>query len=160
MYGFKEAILLNGGIHAWQQQKYPLSNEAQVEGAKGDFTFPFKRLETLFFAQKEDILRTIQDSSYVLIDTRSLDEYLGKLQKKGASRAGHIPTSIHLDWVDLINFNGDFRFKSCKENRAFIIRKRDFPFPKNYHLLSLRGALCSHRFCPQRNHGLSLCLEL
>ncbi|MBB1489802.1 sulfurtransferase, partial [Oceanospirillum sp. D5] len=43
------------------------------------------------------------------------DEFSGKRQKKGATKGGRLPNSIHIDWAEAINYGGDMRFKELKE---------------------------------------------
>jgi thiosulfate/3-mercaptopyruvate sulfurtransferase len=67
-----------------------------------------------YFVSKEDIQKALSDKT-VILDTRTQDEFSGKTQKKGASKAGRIPGSIHIDWADAIHFDGDQRLKSKHE---------------------------------------------
>ncbi len=55
------------------------------------------------------------DARVDIVDTRTIDEYSGKRQKKGAFKGGRIPGSIHIDWADAIDYNGDKRLRNVEE---------------------------------------------
>jgi thiosulfate/3-mercaptopyruvate sulfurtransferase len=50
-------------------------------------------------AELEDVLAAMSDPGQVIWDVRSAEEYRG--EKSGSPRAGHIPTAVNLDWMDL-----------------------------------------------------------
>ena len=125
-YNFDNVKLLNGGFTAWLEYKGELTTEKpewQPTQFKITGTPSMK-----YHISKEELVEALKDNPLV-IDARSLDEYSGRQLKKGASRAGRIPNSIHVDWANNINFNGDKRFKSKEElgkNYAFLnLQKQD-----------------------------------
>jgi thiosulfate/3-mercaptopyruvate sulfurtransferase len=125
-YNFDNVKLLNGGFTAWLEYNGELTNkkpEWQPTQFKLTGTPNMK-----YYISKEELVEALKDNP-VVIDARSLDEYSGKQLKKGASRAGRIPNSIHVDWANNINFNGDKRFKSnedIQKNYAFLnLQKKD-----------------------------------
>ena len=44
-----------------------------------------------------------------------MTSFLGNVKKKGASRGGHIPNSILLDWGHAVDFKATKKFKSYKD---------------------------------------------
>ena len=98
-YGFDRLAILDGGIAAWHKQNPVSQEEVQVD--QGSFTLPkafnAQKLATLAEVKQRDL------SSTVLVDTRSIAEYTGEEQKKGAMAGGRIPGSLHLDWVETMN---------------------------------------------------------
>ncbi|SEP87452.1 thiosulfate/3-mercaptopyruvate sulfurtransferase [Hyunsoonleella jejuensis] len=111
-YDFENVKLLNGGISGWKS----INGEVSTKTPKVNAT-RFKLTKTpkmRYYASKEQVINAIKNNT-VILDTRSEDEYSGKKQKKGASKGGRIPKSIHMDWVVAIHYNGEKRFKSIKD---------------------------------------------
>lgn len=111
-YNFKKVKLLNGGLTTIKKALIPLTKE---ENSVLPSKFKFKGgINTQFFASKEQIEHAININS-IIIDTRTEDEFLGKYIKKGAFKAGKIPTSKLIGWASAINYNGDKKLKSKAE---------------------------------------------
>lgn len=110
-YGHSKTYLLNGGLKSTPKglisqeitnpkpTKFLFSNEAN---------FNLK-------ADKKDVLAALTDSNTVLLDCRTSDEFTGKITKKNAFRAGHIPTAIHLNYKQSIAYDQAYQFKSDQE---------------------------------------------
>ncbi len=106
-YGKSDVRILDGGIQAWKAAGFPVEILPPAAGRKaGNFVaavaHPGLRVDT------PDILALHGHPTAQLWDNRSLKEFTGEEQKKGAYRAGRIPGSRHSEWV---------LFKK-KENRA------------------------------------------
>jgi len=96
-FGFENAAILNGGWKKWKREKRPVSTDAG-EYPRGEFTaHPKGEL----ISTKEDVLKAIDDPGTILIDALTRQEYAGELAVYG--RAGHIPTSVNVPAVDLID---------------------------------------------------------
>jgi thiosulfate/3-mercaptopyruvate sulfurtransferase len=106
-YGKSDVRILDGGLQAWKAADFPVEILPPAAVTKpGNFlaavTHPGLRVET------SDIAALHDHPTAQLWDNRSLKEFTGEEQKKGAYRAGRIPGSRHNEWV---------LFKK-KENRA------------------------------------------
>jgi thiosulfate/3-mercaptopyruvate sulfurtransferase len=106
-YGKSDVRILDGGIQAWKTAGFPVEILPPAAVTKpGNFlaavAHPGLRVET------SDIAVLHDHPAAQLWDNRSLKEFTGEEQKKGAHRAGRIPGSRHNEWV---------LFKK-KENRA------------------------------------------
>lgn len=111
-YDFKNTKLLNGDISKWKSNKGQVSSEIpKVNKTVFKLT---KKPKMHYYASKEEVIKAIENST-VIIDTRTADEFFGKKLKKGATKAGRIAKSIHIDWVEAINYNGDKGFKSIED---------------------------------------------
>ncbi len=114
-YGFPDVKLLNGGIQSWKEGDNPLELEATVPEPT-TYAFPAGHaLGNLITKEELFELVSSKEHSYVLVDTRSKDEYTGFRWKKGAAKAGRIPNSINLDWSEAIHFDGNKKFKSLAD---------------------------------------------
>lgn len=109
-FGHNEVHVLNGGFNAWTAAGMPVTHEASVP-KPGNFKMKPRR-ELL--ATAEDVLGRLGSPDAVLVDTRSDDEYTGKVVR--AARGGRIPGAIHLEWSENLDPNGFF--KSADELKA------------------------------------------
>lgn len=113
-YGFHNIKILNGGINSWKD----IGGKLTVENTpiiKSKFVLPEKSPMT-FYVNKEQMLSVIGNpDSPVILDTRTVNEYTGLRQKKGANAGGRIPGSQLIDWADCVNYNGDKKFKGYQE---------------------------------------------
>ena len=111
-YDFKNIKLLHGGISEWK------SNNGQVTTQIPKVNTAIFKLnkdpKMQYYVTKEQVSDAL-NSNVVILDTRTSDEFTGKRQKKGATKAGRIPNSIHIDWAETINYNGNKHLKSLKE---------------------------------------------
>ncbi len=109
-HNFTNVKLLNGGLATIKKAKIPLTtNETVLK--KTNFSFSTET-NTAYFASRSQIKKAIQKKGAIIIDTRTTDEYLGNVMKKGAFTKGNIPTSTLLDWASAINYSGDKRIKT------------------------------------------------
>ena len=108
-YNFKNIKMLQGGIDSWKSAGGKVTTELP-KIQKSVFKFSGKP-KMQYSISKEDVLRVL-DKNIRIIDTRTLDEFSGFKLKKGASKAGRIPKSIHVDWAEAVNYNGDKHLKS------------------------------------------------
>ena len=111
-YEFANVKLVNGGLRSWTSiggeitQELPASSESVFKLAS--------KPSMKYYVSKSEVLTAI-DQKNIIIDTRSIDEYAGRIQKNGAAKAGRIPGSTHIDWADAVNLDGDSKFKPIQE---------------------------------------------
>src|SRR5690349_13484045 len=109
-FGHDDVHVLNGGFNAWEAAGSPITHEAAVIAEPGNFKMKQRR-ELL--ATADDVVARLHVPSAVIIDTRTDDEYTGKLVR--AARGGAIPGSVHLEWTNNLDSTGFF--KSADELR-------------------------------------------
>lgn len=114
-YDFDSVKILNGGLKSWESEGGKLSTES-FSYPPTQFYLPKKRNEKLWI-DKDELMGLLSDkkNNIFIIDTRSSEEYKGNHIKKGASKGGRIPTSIHLDWADAVDLGGNKKFRSIEE---------------------------------------------
>ena len=109
-WGVRDARLLNGGWKAWTASELPVNTKATPAPTPATFkATPAKRR----LVDKDEILKSLLDHRFQVIDTRSDAEHCG-LDLKKNQRGGAIPGAKHLDWVKLIDPKTD-RFKSPEQ---------------------------------------------
>ncbi len=96
-HGFKNAALLNGGLYKWKLEKRPLST-APFPHPPSSFV---SRFRPELIADKQEVLAATQDGHACLINALTEEEHAGKKARYG--RAGHIPTSVNVPTVSLID---------------------------------------------------------
>lgn len=100
--GHPEVLVLNGGITAWCAAGGTLTLEPQI---------PPPTLYAIAhvgepLATKEWLLRRLGSPDLLVLDTRSFEEYSGF--EKTALRNGHIVGAVHLEWKEVLHFEGRF----------------------------------------------------
>jgi thiosulfate/3-mercaptopyruvate sulfurtransferase len=105
-FGHNDVHVLNGGFNAWTAAGLPVTNEASVPKT-GNFKMKQRR-ELL--ATADDVLQRLHSADAVIVDTRSDDEWSGKVAR--AARGGRIPGAIHLEWTQNLDARGFFKTDS------------------------------------------------
>ena len=108
-YNFNTVKLLNGGISAWIESEGSLDTLTPIL-KQSEFKLS-EESNMKYYITKEKILESL-GKNFTIIDTRTEDEFSGKLLKAGAKRAGRIPGSIHVDWANSIDYHGSKKLKS------------------------------------------------
>jgi thiosulfate/3-mercaptopyruvate sulfurtransferase len=105
-FGHRKVSVLDGGIQAWKKSGYPIATEA-VPPRATQFTVAEKR-EVL--ATFDDVLGSLDKKEISIVDTRSDDEYMGRLVR--AARGGAIPGAVHLEWTNNLDAEGKYKPES------------------------------------------------
>lgn len=103
--GHQRLSLLNGGIHAWSNEGYPLQQQGN---SRNRSHYPIT-LNDKPIATREFIQSHLQDDSVALLDTRSTAEYSGV--KKFALHGGHIPGAVNMDWVMMLDQDNNLKLR-------------------------------------------------
>lgn len=118
-YNFKKVQVLNGGIDAWKDLNGAITTE-KTEVKPSQFSLNGE-VNTSINISKEEILKIVNSASEaILLDTRNIDEFSGKRQKKGASKGGRIPKSKLFDWDIAIDYSNNKKLKSTKELKQLV----------------------------------------
>ena len=112
-YDVKNIKLLNGGLSDWATKGYETTTEVATY-PQTNYTLG-ESINTSIMASKEEVLNAIDNPNVIILDTRTLDEFEGNVQKDGAFKAGRIPSSLNNDWANCINYNGDKKIKPLAE---------------------------------------------
>lgn len=112
--GHKKYHYLNGGLHAWIKDGYPLSTE-QVNITA---TTPTLTIDTAPTATLDYIQTRLNDTDFAIWDARSPAEYDG--EKVLAARGGHIPGAINLEWTSAMDMSNGLRIR--KDIAAYLVK--------------------------------------
>lgn len=129
----QDVRVLNGGHQKWLAESRPVT--AQLA------SFPLaqyhaKPIDSSLRVLPEEIVASIGQSDRVLLDVRSLQEYSGDIflmqPPEGIERAGHIPNSIHLEFIHTLNADGTFKsmdeLQTLYSSKGITADKQVFPY--------------------------------
>lgn len=111
-YGVKDIRIVDGGLPAWQQAKYPVTQE-YFGNPPG--LLPEKMNSEIGISLGE-LLERKKQPNVVLVDARPHNEYLGN--DDVWLRKGHIPGAISFHWARLMAQNNTHQFLPFKEVKA------------------------------------------
>ncbi len=115
LIGHKNYSLLNGGLHAWLDERHPVENQITTPKT-GNIPFACSgespQVDLLY------ILQHLDDENTTLIDARTAEEYRGEDLR--AQRGGHIPGAINLDHRQLFDPEHSYRLRPQKQLKAII----------------------------------------
>ncbi|MEN8167874.1 MAG: sulfurtransferase [Pseudomonadota bacterium] len=112
--GHQRFSLLNGGLHAWANERHPLSQEpAQPKAA--EFT---ARPDLSTLADAEFIQQRLDTDELALWDARGSNEYMGL--SRFSQFPGHIPGAANLDWLEVMDRERNLRLKPADELREML----------------------------------------
>jgi thiosulfate/3-mercaptopyruvate sulfurtransferase len=106
--GHQNVWVLNGGLPAWQKEKYLIEKIKTKAYEIGDFrsNFDSKSVKTT-----REILANIDSKTAALIDARSTDRFFGEsAEPRAGLRSGHIPGSMNIPYTAILQ-NGYFLSK-------------------------------------------------
>ncbi len=101
-FGHQNAQVLDGGMGAWRRADYPVTTDCTIPK-------PGKLKITInngLLATADDVLGSLNETTCI-VDTRSDDEYLGRLIR--AARGGAVPGAIHLEWTHNLDAEGKYK---------------------------------------------------
>lgn len=109
--GHAHFSLLNGGLEQWQtEDRLVESGELKRESTSYPVTIRSEVTADLDYVREH-----LRDPRIVLLDTRSPDEYNGKLKR--AARAGHIPGAVNYNWTDAMDHERYLRLRPAADLR-------------------------------------------
>ncbi|SCZ49998.1 sulfurtransferase [Thiohalomonas denitrificans] len=106
--------LLNGGLHAWAGEGFPLER-APTPIEPSAYHAALDR-DSEAIADADYILAHLDDPSVALLDARSPGEFDGS--KKFAARGGHIPGAVNMEWTEAMDQKRNLRLKEPSASRS------------------------------------------
>lgn len=100
--GHKRAAAIDGGMSALKKAGIGTSPGLSGTVERGLFKI---EVDSSLIASGEDVLKAMKQPRTILVDTRELREYQGSTPY-GESRGGHVPSSKHLHFKDLMDKDG------------------------------------------------------
>ena len=99
LMGFKNIVVLDGGLPKWKSEKYPIEIPKNYQLKKGDFKVNYKSEKIKY---TEDVLQAIKDDKVVIADARSKDRFYAIVKEPRKDiKNGHIPNSVSLPFTEI-----------------------------------------------------------
>lgn len=93
-FGHTQVRVLNGGFRKWVSEGRPVTQDVpKVEKKK--FT---AKPNPEMVVSVDWMKKNLRNKSLLVLDARSFKEFIGE-DSTGASRGGHIPGAVHLEWT-------------------------------------------------------------
>lgn len=109
--GYPSVQVLNGGIHAWNNEGHPVSKDPVF--LDNTRALPVVSQDPTVLATCEYVLEHLNDDEVVLLDARTPEEYAGT--KAYAARGGHIPSAKNINWQDTMDPDRNLRLKGASQ---------------------------------------------
>lgn len=118
--GHNSCFVLDGGFAKWIEEGYPVTSEAPP---KKNTTFVPKIRKDLI-VHIEEVKEKLKTESAHLIDSRSKERYLGKVEPL-YHKAGHIPGAKNYFWSETLTENGLWKSVEELEKHFTKLHKED-----------------------------------
>jgi len=115
VFGHRDVCVLDGGLPKWGKEKRPME-EGEVTAQERHFT---ARMDNTLVKNLDQMLANLETQKFQVIDARSPGRFNGiDHEPRPTEKRGHIPGSINLPFVELMNPRDNFTFKSADEMTA------------------------------------------
>jgi len=105
-FSHKKVAMLDGGLKKWKEEGHRVETKTTNPFRHSNFRgMPDPKVLADFAYINSVIRRRKKKKSAIIVDVRSKDEYNGSAIR--ASRSGHIPSAINIDWNDNLEQSGD-----------------------------------------------------
>jgi thiosulfate/3-mercaptopyruvate sulfurtransferase len=98
--GHTNLRVLDGGWVKWIEERRPFEH-GRVTPKAGNFTVKVATRTAIAKDELKELIKKPHPNT-VIVDARSLEEYLGK-EVSGIPRPGHIPSAVHVAWNGFLN---------------------------------------------------------
>ena len=133
LFGHKNVSVLNGGFRAWSNSSGPINDSHQNSTKSSKYYATYNKN---LICNYKDILKTIDNKKYQIIDARSKERFDGiEEEPRAGLKKGHIPNSINLPFTKLINNKGYLISKS-----KIINLLKTYSINKNIPIISTCGS--------------------
>ena len=104
VYGHDDARMMDGSFGLWEKENRTITTDVpSISASTYNFT---GTANSELITSIDTVLGSLDDSSSVVLDTRGAEEFAGRDVR--ANRGGHIPGSIHVEWVNNVDEDGRF----------------------------------------------------
>ena len=152
--GYDKAVVLHGGVEAWQMEGYGLTTQVPEVEPK---PFPLNDRGRDLIIDYKEMLRSIEDPAIVKLDVRDVDEWIGYSSSPYGidfcPRKGRIPNAVWLEWYRMMKPGDTPMFKTREEILAECETVGITPDTPVY-LYCFKGARASNTFVALKEAGI------
>lgn len=102
-YDYDNVKILDGSYIRWQQLNYPTDTLFHKPKKSN---IQLKEFQPRYTANINDVQKHIAQQG-IILDSRTIEEFDGKIKKGKVPRGGHIPKAIRFDWSELVKIGKD-----------------------------------------------------
>lgn len=115
VFGHRDVCVLDGGLPKWGKEKRPME-KGEVTVQERHFT---ARMDNTLVRNLDQMMANLETERFQVIDARNPGRFNGiDHEPRPTEKRGHIPGSINLPFVELMNPKDNFTFKSADEMAA------------------------------------------
>jgi len=156
LFGYQNVRVLHGSWELWNKKGLPVSSESTKVDVKGDFKTEWN---PTIWANKEDVLRAIEQNDAVLLDVRDYDEWKGESSSPYgvdfAPRKGRLPGAVHIFWKDLMYEKEGVTYMKDPQEILRITKEKGITPEKKVIVYCFKGARASNTFIALRTAGFN-----
>jgi len=141
VYDHQNIKILEGGYDAWKNNDYK-TKILPYKNKKGNFIV--SDVNNDWIVNSDTIAENLNNKDFVILDTRSEAEFIGKETNSAAPRKGKIPNSVHIEWTKTID--DDYSFKSAAKIAEIHEAKGITKEKEVIALVSHTGVRAAHTF--------------
>lgn len=104
-------------MQAWKESGFETERSGEIP-VPGNFTVAMDESRT---CDVGFMIEAINNENIVILDARTPEEYSG--EREMASRSGHIPNAVNLEWVNFMMEDGIPYFKPAEEIAAMLAER-------------------------------------
>ncbi|MDZ7673112.1 MAG: sulfurtransferase [Halanaerobiales bacterium] len=105
LYGHEDIRMLDGSINRWKELNY----DTKLFGSSVEASeYKAEEADLSLLATKEDVQEAIENEDTIILDSRAKGEFDGEELLSGAARKGRIPSSVWLEWSEVLNSDDTF----------------------------------------------------
>jgi len=105
-FSHRKVAILDGGFNKWRAEGYKIETKTNPF-IRSNFKGQSNPKVLADFIHINSVIKGKKKKRSFIIDARSKNEYSGSIIR--ASRGGHIPTAINIDWNDNLDQSGIFK---------------------------------------------------
>jgi thiosulfate/3-mercaptopyruvate sulfurtransferase len=103
--GAPNVKMLDGNIKAWKAKRKPITG-APAKVSATTFT---AKADAAQLAKMDEVKKAAGNSSYVIIDARTPEEYAGTADSETLKRKGHVPSAVNVNYETVMGSNGELK---------------------------------------------------
>jgi thiosulfate/3-mercaptopyruvate sulfurtransferase len=153
-FGYEKVKVLHGGLGAWKAASLGLSTEVPSPVAG---VFPLNIEAGAVMIDRDEMLKSLSDSSIIKLDVRDIDEWIGESSspygKDYAPRKGRLPNATWIEWYRFMKPTPAGPMLKSPEEVLAECRTAGITPDKTVYLYCFKGARASNTFLALKEAG-------
>ncbi|WP_346858993.1 sulfurtransferase [uncultured Draconibacterium sp.] len=103
--GAPNVKMLDGNIKGWKAKRKPITG-APAKVTPTTFT---AKADAAQLAKMDEVKKAVGNSSYVIVDARTPEEYAGTADSETLKRKGHVPSAVNVNYETVMDSKGELK---------------------------------------------------